>query len=84
MLREIAAGSTISRPGGANDDYLFRAGDRAEGLFLIAPGEPGEASGPAVLVSFDDRTATAPKVIAGGESLVIYRTRWTRPGRLVY
>ena len=27
---------------------------------------------------------SAPKVIAGGESLVIYRTRWTRPGRLAY
>lgn len=25
---------------------------------------------------------SAHKVIAGGESLVIYRTRWTRPGRL--
>lgn len=27
---------------------------------------------------------SAPRVIAGGESLVIYKTAWTRPGRLNY
>jgi hypothetical protein len=27
---------------------------------------------------------SAPKVIAGGESLVIYRTPWTRHGRITY
>lgn len=61
LLAEIAAASSLSRPGGANDEFLFRVGDAAEGLFLIVA-EAGAPPGPAVQVSFDDRQAVASKV----------------------
>lgn len=62
LLGEVAAASRLSRPGGANDEFLFRAGDAAEGLFLIAADRAGARPGPAVQVSFDDRQAAVSKV----------------------
>lgn len=62
LLAGVAAGSRLLRLGGGNDEFLFRAGDAAEGLFLIAPDKAGTKPGPAVQVSFDGRQAGALKV----------------------
>ena len=62
LLAELAAGSSLSRRGGADDDFLFRAGDPAEGLYLIVPARARTDLGPAVQISFDDRTAAAARV----------------------
>lgn len=62
VLAEIAAAASLSRPGGSNDDFLFRAGDAAEGLFLIASDRDDPRPGPAVQVSFGERHSAAAKV----------------------
>lgn len=58
-LGHIAAAASLSRPGGGNDEFLFRAGDASEGLFLIASGRAGPQPGPAVQVSFDNGQAVS-------------------------
>ncbi len=52
MRRALAAQASVSQPGGANDDHLFRSGDAAGGLFFIAEAARGDAAGAAIQVGF--------------------------------